>query len=226
VTRRSGSALAVTAGVLAATVTACGTPAPDYQSIWSTQATTQATTEATGAPATPAAPVPFWQYLEGVGVRGEPVAPADLTDLKVTLVRPPGWGPYRNPNLAPQTEAIAKDNGYPTAQVLVFRLQGGFDVPAAIRHANADAALSPGFTKLNESFDDFDGFPSAMIEGSYTGPHQRRLHTYNRIVIPVTPAPEFQRYLVQLTVTGLADQAVADSDAVESIIRGFTVTVS
>lgn len=213
-TWRAGLAIAAVS-----TLTACGTPAPDYQSIWSTSVTPSSTTT------TSAAPVPFWQYLEGHGVRGEPVALSELEDLEVTLVRPPGWGPYRNPNLAPQTEAIAKNNTYPTAQVLVFRLQGGFDVAEAIRHANADALLSPDFRKLGESFDDFGGFPSAMIEGSYTGPHQRRLHTYNRIVIPVTPAPEFQRYLVQLTVTSLADQAVADSEDIESIIRGFTVTV-
>ncbi|CAJ1497367.1 LpqN/LpqT family lipoprotein [[Mycobacterium] burgundiense] len=201
---------------------ACGTPAPDYQSIWSTTTTPS-------APVTSEPPVPFSQYLTSVGVQGEAVAPADLTGLTVTLVRPDGWSTYRNDNLAPQTEAIARDNGYPTATVLVFRLEGGFDVPAAIRHANADALLSPGFAKLNESFADFGGFPSAMIEGSYNGPSdgpdERRLHSYSRIVIPVTPEPDFQRYLVQLTITGLADQAVADSADIEEIIEGFEVTV-
>ena len=211
---------ALALAVASAALVSCGAPAPDYQSIWSTSATTSA------VPTTPPPVVPFSQYLEGRGVRGVPVAPADLTDIEVTLVRPPGWKPYRNENLLPQTQAIAKNDTYPTAQVLVFRLHGGFDVTAAIRHANADALLSPGFTKLNESFDDFDGFPSAMIEGSYTGPNDRRLHTYSRIVIPVTPAPDFQRYLVQLTVTSLADQAVADSEAIESIIGGFKVALS
>jgi hypothetical protein len=52
-----------------------------------------------------------------------------------------------------------------------------------------------------------------------------RLHTYNRVVIPVTPAPRFQRYLVQFTVTTLADQAVPESGDVEAIIRGFAVSV-
>lgn len=44
-------------------------------------------------------------------------------------------------------------------------------------------------------------------------------------MIPVTPAPAFQRYLVQLTVTTLADQAAAASDDVEAIIKGFSVTL-
>ncbi len=217
--------LAVAAATVAVVLSApaCRTQAPDYQSIWSTPATTSV------AP-TAETPVPFSQYLQGVGVQGEPVAPADLEDLTVTLVRPKGWGPYRNANLAPQTEAIARNNTYPTATVLVFRLHGGFDVAAAITKANADAMLSPGFTKLNESLADFGGFPSAMIEGSYQGPGNgssaRRLHSYSRIVIPVTPGPAFQRYLVQLTVTSLANRAVADSADIEAIIKGFTVTVA
>ncbi len=45
------------------------------------------------------------------------------------------------------------------------------------------------------------------------------------MVIPVTPAPAFQRYLVQLTVTTLADQAAAASTDVEAIISGFNVAL-
>jgi len=198
----------------------CGSKTPDYQSIWSTSATTTSS-----APATTEKPVPFPQYLEGLGVQGEPVPPGALTDLTVTLPRPPGWVKYSNTNLSPQTEVIAKNNTYPTAMLMVFRLHGNFDVAEAIKHANADALLTPGFTKLNESSADFQGFPSAMIEGSYDGASNRRLHSYNRVIIPVTPAPAFQRYLVQLTVTSLADQAVTDADEVQGIIAGFMVSV-
>ena len=63
-----------------------------------------------------------------------------------------------------------------------------------------------------------------MIEGSYDL-NDTRVHSYNRVVIPVTPAPRFQRYLVQLTVTTLADQAAAQAPDVGQIINGFTVTV-
>lgn len=212
--RRLGAA----AAALLLAVSGCGTEPPDYQSIWSTSVTAP-------TPTTSETPVPFAQYLEGMGVQGEPVKPDKVTDLTVTLPRPKGWTNYVNTNLAPDTLAIARNNDYPTAMVLVFRLHGGFDVEQAIRRANADALLSPGFTKLNESFDDFGGFPSAMIEGSYNGPDNRRLHSYSRVVIPVTPAPEFQRYLVQFTVTSVADRAVADADDIETIIGGFKVTV-
>ena len=78
------------------------------------------------------------------------------------------------------------------------------------------------FVRLNFSADDFDGFPSSMIEGSYD--HLgTRLHTYNRVVIPVTST--FERYLVQFTVTTLADQAAAAAADVQKVIEGFSVSV-
>jgi hypothetical protein len=205
-----------TAVALFALVTGCGAQTPDYQSIWTT------TPSSNPGPTTTSTPVPISTYLESVGVTGEPIAPDKLTDLTVTLPRPPGWGKYSNPNFAPATEAIAKANTYPTAMVLVFRLNGNFDTAEAIRHGYADAELSQNFTRLNASRDDFHGFPSAMIEGSYDLNNQR-LHSYNRIVIATGSAPADQRYLVQLTVTSLANQAVAQSDDVEAVIAGFSV---
>jgi hypothetical protein len=170
-------------------------------------------------------PVPFSDFLEGVGVTGEPIPPANLTDLVVTLPRPKGWVKYSDPSASPGAELIARNNTFPTAILMTFKLHGNFDVADAIRHANADATMANNFTKLNESLADFEGFPSAMIEGSYNNSKGDRLHTYNRIVIPVTPAPAFQRYLVQLTVTSRAEQAVADADDIQAIIDGFKITV-
>ena len=69
---------------------------------------------------------------------------------------------------------------------------------------------------------DFQGMPSAMIEGSYNIGDQR-LHTYNRIVIATGPPPVNQRYLVQFSVITAAAQAESLRPEVESIIKGFTV---
>nr|WP_319432883.1 LpqN/LpqT family lipoprotein [Mycobacterium sp. RTGN5] len=200
------------------TVAACGSRPPDYSSVWTTPATTTAPASASGKPQ------PIAEYLYGVGVTGEQIPLDKLTDITVTLPRPPGWTKYSNSNFSPGTEVIAKNNTYPTAMVIVFKLTGNFDVGEALKHAGADAEMSQNFTKLNASTADFDGFPSAMIEGSYDL-NGKRLHSYNRVVIPVTAAPKFQRYLVQLTVTTLADQAAAASDDVEAIIKGFTVAL-
>lgn len=200
---------------VALTTAGCTTKTADYSTIW-TSGTTSTTTTVTTSP------TPIAQYLSGVGVTGQQVPLDELTDLTVTLPRPPGWTTYANPNFSPGTEAIAKNNTYPTAMVMVFKLDGNFDIPAALEHADDDAEVSKNFVRLNYSNADFAGFPSSMIEGSYdhTG---TRLHTYNRIVFPVTP--KFDRYLVQFTVTTLADQAAAAAPDVLKVIEGFTVAV-
>jgi len=210
--------LGIAAAVIAVAVgsVGCGARTADYSSFVTSSATTTESTSTT--------PTPIAQFLASAGVTGQQIALDKLTDLTVTLPRPPGWTTYANPNFSPGTEAIAKNNNYPTALVMVFKLDGEFDVALALKHADADAELSKNFTRLNSSADDFQGFPSSMIEGSYDL-NGIRVHSYNRVVIPVTPAPRFQRYLVQLTVTTLADQAAAQAPDVGQIINGFTVTV-
>lgn len=212
--RSWSAAVAVTVTVSVAAA-GCQAHTADYSSLATTSP--RSSTETTAA-----TPTPIAQYLAGVGVTGEQVPLDKLTDLTVTLPRPPGWTTYANPNFSPGTEAIAKDNNYPTALLMVFKLDGNFDVQAALEHADDDAELSKNFKRLNYSDSDFDGFPSAMVEGSYDS-GSTRLHTYNRIVIPVTP--DFQRYLVQFTVTTLAEQAAEQAPDVQKVIEGFSVAV-
>jgi Probable lipoprotein LpqN len=208
---------AAVVAILAAFVAGCGSKSPDYSSIWTTSSTTTTT-----SPTTSQTPMPIAQYLESVGVTGEPIAPSKLTDLTVSMPRPPGWVKYSNPNLAPGTEVIAKYNTYPTAMLMVFKLNGDFDTAEAIRHGYVDAEVSQNFTRLNASTDDFRGFPSAMIEGSYDLNGQR-LHSWNRVVIATGSPPANQRYLLQLTITTQADKAAAQASDIESIIEGFTI---
>ncbi len=210
-----GSCTAAALLTAALTTVGCSAHTADYSSVWTSPSSTTTTAVSTS-------PTPIAQYLAGVGVTGQQVALDTLTDLTVTLPRPPGWTKYANPNFSPGTEAIAKNNTYPTALVMVFKLDGNFDIPAALEHADDDAEVSKNFKRLNYSNADFAGFPSAMIEGSYDH-KESRLHTYNRIVFPVTP--KFDRYLVQFTVTTLADQAAAHAPDVEKVIGGFSVAV-
>jgi hypothetical protein len=91
-------------------------------------------------------------------------------------------------------------------------------------HGYVDAEMSQNFTKLNDSMDKFNGFPSAMIEGSYDL-NGTRMHSYNRIVIATGAPPANQRYLIQFTVTGFADKAVEEAPDIETIIGGFTVAL-
>lgn len=221
-TRRSGVKGFVLTAVTVVAVTSavgCGARTADYSAFVTSSATSTEETEDSSTP-----PTPIAQHLASAGVTGQQIALDKLTDLTVTLPRPAGWTTYKNPNFSPGTEAIAKNNNYPTALLMVFKLDGNFDVPAALEHADGSAKISKNFAELNSSSADFKGFPSSMIEGTYDL-NETRLHTYNRVVIPVTPAPEFQRYLIQLTVTTLANQAAAQAPDVEEIIGGFDVAV-
>jgi hypothetical protein len=196
-------------------VAGCGEKAPDYTSLL-TATTSAKPTETT-------TPVPIAQYLESAGVVGQPVAPDKLTDLTVTMPRPKGWQQYSNPRFAPGTRVIAKGDTYPTAMLMVFQLNGAdFDPRKAVQHGFADAEMSENFRRLNASLDDFKGFPSAMIEGSYDL-NGRRMHTYNRIVIATGSPPANQRYLIQFTVTGYADKAAEEAPDIEAVIAGFDV---
>ena len=201
--------------LLAVTAAGCGEKSPDYTSLLTT--TTSAKPTATETP------VPIAQYLESAGVVGQPVAPDKLTDLTVTMPKPKGWEQYSNPRFAPGTRVIAKGDTYPTAMLIVFQLSGGdFDTKKAIEHGSADAELSQNFKQLNASLDDFKGFPSSMIEGSYDL-NGKRMHSYNRIVLATGSPPAKQRYLVQFTVTGYADKAQVEASDIEAVIAGFTV---
>lgn len=210
--------IALAALATATVVTGCQAHTADYSSLATTSP--RSTAESTSAP--PTTPTPIAQHLAGLGVIGQQLPLDELTGITVTLPRPPGWSTYDNPNFSPGTEAIAKNNTYPTALVMAFKLDGNFDVGEALEHADDDAELTKNFKRLNASNADFNGFPSAMIEGSYDS-GSTRLHAYNRIVIPVTG--EFDRYLVQFTVTTLADQAAAQAPDVLKVIEGFSVAV-
>jgi hypothetical protein len=199
-------------------VSGCGAKTPDYQSIWSSSST--ATTKPSAAPE----PIAF--YLEKAGVNAVPMTPATLTDLSVSIPHPPGWSEVTDPNQPAAFQILRKAADAapypPTALLMVFKLIGNFDVAEAIRHGYADAELSNGFARLNASMDNFQGFPSAMIEGSYNLNNQR-VHAWNRIVIATAPQTTNLHYLVQLTVTTAANQAQTQGADVESIIAGFKV---
>jgi hypothetical protein len=201
---------------LAASAVGCAPKPPDYQSIWTTSSTTATTATTTGKP------VPFSKYLESIGVTGDQVDPNTLPDLTVSIPTPPGWSPYTNPKISPNTKVISKGGKYPTAMLMVFRLRGDFDPANAIKKGNADAQLLHNFTQLDASNADFNGFPSSMIQGSYDADGMR-MHSYNRMVIATGSPPAKQRYLVQLTITSLANEAVAQSSEIETIIRGFVI---
>ncbi|UXA17133.1 LpqN/LpqT family lipoprotein [Mycobacterium sp. SMC-4] len=211
------------AAALLLSAVACAPEAPDYQTIWSTTNTPAAATADPEAEADQER-MSIAAWLERAGVVGQQVAPDKLTDITVSMPMPQGWQPYQNPNLSPGTRVIAQGSTYPMAMLMVFELDGDFNTTEALNHADVDAKASENFRELNASRNDFRGFPSSMIEGSYDL-NGARMHSYNRIVIATGAAPQRQRYLVQFTVTGFADKAAEEAPDIEAIISGFTVEV-
>ncbi|MCG5430938.1 LpqN/LpqT family lipoprotein [Mycobacterium sp. MYCO198283] len=204
--------------VVALAVAGCGTDPPNYQAVWSSS--TPTTTSA------PKQPISLW--LEDQGVTGVPMTPAILTELTVTVPTPAGWASVTDNNIPTAYTILRKTpppppgTYTPQALLMVFKLNGTFDVAEALTHADADAVISEHFKRLDSSTDDFQGFPSAMIQGSYTV-QDTALQTYNRIVIPT--AKSGQRYLVQLTITTAADQAQDEGRAIDTILSGFRIAV-
>lgn len=207
--------IAVAATALTLSAVGCAPKSPDYQSIWST-------TPTTSSAAPTEKPIPFSQYLKSNGVSGDPVSPDKPTDITVSIPIPAGWQRVNRANIPQTTELIAKADSFPNAMLIVFKLGGNFDPRELVKHGNDDARLAQNFKQLESSNAEFHGFPSSMIEGSYNLGDQR-LHTINRMVIAHGNGEDADKYLVQLAVTSLADQAVADAIDIETIIRGFTV---
>ncbi|WP_083082175.1 LpqN/LpqT family lipoprotein [Mycolicibacter kumamotonensis] len=206
---------ALACAAVAGAATGCGTKAPDYQSIWANGSTTTTSAEAQ-------APVTVGRYLEDQGVAAEAVAPNQLTDLTVSIPTPPGWTKKESPTLPATTLVIGKGDKLPRAILSVVKLTGDFDAHEAIKHGVVDAQLSQNFRLLDASNEDYQGFPSSMVQGTHDMDGQR-LHSWFRMVIATGSAPADQRYLVQLSVTGLNDEAPKQAAEVEAIMNGFTV---
>lgn len=215
-------------GVLATmlVLAACGSAATDGAA--SSTTTTSTSSIPTMTPVTPGntpatgKPVPFRDYLSSIGVTGEPAHFDKAPGLEVTVPIPDGWARTPDPLFATGIEFIQPvgvDGTYPTTTLMAIGLNGVFDPKDAIRHANADA-LPPATTAVTESFDDYQGFPSAAAQGIAGG-----VQHYSRIVIATVPS-NGKRYLVQLTATTRVDQPIAQSPPLNSIVSGLKVTVT
>lgn len=191
---------------------ACETKPTDYRAVWSSTPATPTTTAE--------APVSFSQYLQEKGVDGEPMTPKTLTELTVSMPHPPGWMVVNDPDQPTAFEIIRKtavQTFHPTAMLFVFKLTGAnFDPVDALKHAYD----MPGGIQ-----EPFHGMPSAKIEATYPDATGQQLHRYNRIVIATARPPANQRYLIQFSVTTLADGSQEADPDVLTIIKGFTVAV-
>lgn len=163
-------------------------------------------------------------FLKDKGVTLEPQTPRDFRALNITLPVPGGWTQVPDPNVPDAFVVIADRQGgdglyTSNAQVVVYKLAGDFDPNEAITHGFIDSQLQSNWQSTDASLTPFGGFPSSKIEGMYRQ-NDMMLTTSKRHVI-ATAGPD--KYLVSLSVTTAANQAVAAAGATDAIVNGFRV---
>ena len=210
-----------------ATVTQTVTVAPQAAS------TAAAPSAATPAAAPVQAPVPalapatsgtLAEYLKEKGVVLEPQKAAGFTALNIVLPIPTGWRIIPDPNVPNAFSVIADRQGgdglyTSNAQLMVSKLIGDFDPREAISHGYIENQKLLAWQSTSASMADFGGFPSSLIEGTYRDTDMT-LNTSRRQVIAQSGS---DRFLVTLSVTTAANQAVAAAAATDGITKGFKV---
>ena len=196
-----------------------------------TPAAVAATTQPAAAPVQ--APVPalapatsgtLAEYLKEKGVVLEPQKAAGFTALNIVLPIPTGWRVIPDPNVPNAFSVIADRQGgdglySSNAQLMVSKLIGNFDPREAISHGYIENQKLLAWQSTSASMADFGGFPSSLIEGTYRDTDMT-LNTSRRQVIAQSGS---DRFLVTLTVTTAANQAVATAAATDGIAKGFRV---
>ena len=207
-------------------------PAPEAPASPTSAAPTAAAAEPTTS--TPAPPPPLQpatsgtiqEFLKEKGVTLEPQKAAGFTALNVVLPVPPGWSVVPDPNVPDAFGVIADRKGgdglyTSNAQVQVYKLVGEFDPREAISHGYVDSQKLRVWQSTSASMAPFGGFPSSVITGTYRD-NDVTVNTSKRYVIAQSGA---DHYLVSMSVSTAANQAVAAATATEAILKGFRVAV-
>ena len=175
-------------------------------------------------PLVPASSGTLNDFFRDKGVTLEPQNPRDFRALSITLPMPTGWSQVPDPNVPDAFAVLADRSGgdglyTSNAQVVVYKLVGDFDPREAITHGYIDSQQLTNWQTTDASLAEDGGFPSSVIEGAYRQ-NDMVLNTSRRHVI-ATVGPD--RYLVTLSVTTAANQAVAAAPATDAIVNGFRV---
>jgi hypothetical protein len=190
------------------------------------QTTPAAPTTEPAPPLQPATTGTIQEFLKEKGVALEPQKAAGFTALNVVLPVPPGWSVVPDPNVPDAFGVIADRKGgdgiyTSNAQVQVYKLVGEFDPQEAISHGYVDSQKLRAWQSTSASLAPYGGFPSSVITGIYRD-NDVTVNTARRYIIAESGA---DHYLVSMSVSTAASQAVAAATATEAILTGFRVAV-
>lgn len=214
------------ASALAQAVPSGQTPQVSPATVPATPAAAPAPAPAPAAPITPATSGTITDFLKEKGVVMEPQKSQGFTALNIVLPMPPGWTVVPDPNVPDAFSVIADRQGgdglyTSNAQLVVYKLDGEFDPREAISHGYVDSQQLFAWQSTDASMEEFGGFPSSVIEGTYRE-NDLTLNTSRRSLIAQSGG---SRYLVTLSVTTGASQVVATANATDAIVNGFRVSV-
>ena len=182
--------------------------------------------EPPAAPLAPATSGTLTEFLREKGVVLEAQTATDFNALSIVLPMPAGWRVIPDPNVPDAFSVIADRQGgdglyTSNAQLVVYKLIGEFDPREAISHGYVENQKLFAWQSTSASMADFGGFPSSVIDGIYRD-NDMTLNTSRRNVIAESGSGQ---YLITLTVTTAANQAVATAGATDGIVNGFRVAV-
>lgn len=218
------ASIACLIGVMGSGGIAAAEPTAPEPTVPSTAAPVAVTAPVAAQPAlVPASSGTLRDYFHEHGVTLEPQVAQGFTALNIVVPMPQGWAQVPDPNV-PDAFVVLADKGggdlyTANAQLVVYKLVGDFDPREAITHGFIDSQMQSRWQSTDASLNDFAGFPSARIEGTYTSTGLS-LNASRRHVIAQTGT---DRYLLTLTVTTTVGQAVSASGATEAIVNGFKV---
>ncbi|MGH3722645.1 MAG: LpqN/LpqT family lipoprotein [Mycobacterium sp.] len=211
------SAALVAACLMALVTVGCGTSTPHPPAAPSSSSAESSASRT----ATPSASMN--EYLQGLGIAVVPLSPESPASVRVEMPVPDGWenlGSVEPAYLIADKPSGADQGRTPSAVVYLIKLDGPLDARKAItEHGFADAQNTQNFQKISSSLEDFQGYPSAAIEGTYENQNVR-VHAWNRdVIVPDGPS----HYLVQLTVTTTEAQSATLATDVATLTRGLKI---
>ncbi|OAT66877.1 hypothetical protein AWB85_14700 [Mycobacteroides immunogenum] len=209
------SAALAAAAVASFAMIGCGSQNP-AQPAGSSSSTPEST-----APA--AKPISMNEYLHSIGIKVTPVSPESPANVRIDVPLPQGWeslGALDPAYLIADKPSGADQGRTPSAVAYLIKLEGPLDAREIItEHGFADAQNTQSFRKIASSLDDFQGYPSAAIEGTYDNQNVR-VHAWNRdVIVPDGPL----HYLVQFTVTTTEAQTSALSPDIAELTGGLKI---
>ena len=146
------------------------------------------------------------EYLAAHAVSVSPLARADAATLGVELPLPAGWETVPAEQFPGTTDVSVEprmaDGGFaPNAVLLVGSLSTRIDADQLLECSFTDARALSGWAEAASSSAPFGGYPSSFVRGTFVA-ESWELAVTTRYVVLDSDA----QYLVQLTVTTLADQ--------------------